>query len=50
MDNAGKIEEYLFDLNNDMRETTNLFGSSPDIVAEMKELLNEWEQEVKAVR
>jgi archaellum component FlaC len=50
MNNSGEIEEYLFDIGNDMSETTNLFESSPDLVTEMKELLDKWEKEVKHVR
>jgi N-acetylgalactosamine-6-sulfatase len=45
-----QTEEYLFDLQRDVSETTNLLETQPEVVARLKRLLAEWEQEVKPVR
>jgi N-acetylgalactosamine-6-sulfatase len=50
LNNSGKIEEYFFDLGNDMTEKTNLLSSRPDDVVHLKSLLEAWEEEVKTVR
>lgn len=50
LDENGKINEYLFDLGNDLTEKTNLLNSLPDKVNQLKTLLDAWEEEVKPVR
>ncbi|HBE43423.1 MAG TPA: N-acetylgalactosamine-6-sulfatase [Bacteroidales bacterium] len=50
LDNAGKIEEYLFDLGSDLSETANLLSSFPDVVIRMRELIDDWEKEVEPTR
>lgn len=50
LNSEGNVEEYLFDLGNDLAEKTNLFNSQPDDVNRLKTLLNAWEVEVKAMR
>ena len=50
LSDEGKVDEYLFDLGNDLTEKTNLLDSLPDIAAQLKNLLNAWEEEVKPVR
>lgn len=47
---GGNIDEYLFDLNNDPEEKTNLYNSRSDEVKNLKTLLYTWEKEVKPVR
>lgn len=39
--------EYLYDLTNDLGETTNLAAKHPDLVREMKEVIKNWEADVK---
>ena len=46
----GEVEEYLFDLENDYTEKTNLLDSMPDEVNRLKGLLKVWEEEVKPTR
>ncbi|MDQ1296308.1 MAG: hypothetical protein QG611_286 [Bacteroidota bacterium] len=48
--NDGKVDEYLFDLENDFTEKINLFDSMPNEANKLKELLKEWEKEVKPIR
>lgn len=50
LNNDGNVDEYLFDLGNDLAEKTNLFNSRPDDVNQLKTLLDAWEEEVKPVR
>ena len=45
-----KIEEYLFDLGNDLSEKINLVESRPDHLVQLKALLTAWEEEVTPVR
>ena len=45
-----KISEYLFDLERDPAEKSNLFESRPEDFQKLKMLLNDWEKEVKHKR
>ena len=46
----GEMEEYLFDLENDPEEKTNLSNSKTDDLNHLKILLDKWEMDVKPVR
>ena len=48
--NNNKVEEYLFDLENDLEEKDNLLNFRTDDVRRLKDLLSAWEVEVKPVR
>jgi arylsulfatase A-like enzyme len=50
LSDEGKVDEYLFNLGNDLAEKTNLFDSLPDIADHLKTLLYAWEDEVKPRR
>jgi arylsulfatase A-like enzyme len=50
LNNDGKVDEYLFDLGNDLAEKTNLLNSRPEDSNQLRTLLDEWENEVKPVR
>lgn len=50
LSSSGNVNEYLFDLGNDLAEKKNLFNSSPNDVNQLKTLLDSWEKEVKPVR
>ena len=39
-------DEYLFNLENDLGEKNNLFGSNPEKANELKALLQNWEAEM----
>lgn len=45
-----QLEEYLFDIPNDISETNNLFASRPGEAQALKALLAEWEREVRPKR
>ena len=45
-----KAEEWLFNLESDSLEKSNLLASQPDSVSRLKEKLTDWEREVKAIR
>jgi len=47
---GSKLEEYLFDLDRDPGEQTNLLADQPVEVARLKKLLANWEAEVKPSR
>lgn len=51
-ENAGKVEEWLFQLELDPYEKSNLLedGDAEDLVAPLRRSLADWEEEVKAVR
>lgn len=50
-DNRGdQVQEYLFDLKNDLSEQKNLLKERPDEVNRLKLLLKEWEKEVQHKR
>jgi arylsulfatase A-like enzyme len=50
LNSEGKVEEYLFNIDSDPSERTNLFNSHSGDVNKLKTLLNAWEEEVKPVR
>ena len=45
-----KETEYLFDLKNDISETTNLVETRADITNELRGALAEWERDVPVVK
>jgi hypothetical protein len=45
-----KTEEWLFNLESDSLEKTNLLASQPDSVSRLQKKLADWELEVKVVR
>ena len=45
-DDTGQ-DEYVFDLSEDPRETTNLISSRPEATTRLKKLLDAWEQDVR---
>ena len=47
---GSRLEEYLFDLDRDPGEQTNLLAEQPAEVARLKKLLANWETEVKPSR
>jgi len=47
---GGRVEEYLFDLANDVSETRNLLDDQPKEAERLKALLADWEKEVKPTR
>jgi hypothetical protein len=50
LDNAGKVQEYLFDLAADPQERTSLLAAQAGTAARLKRLLQEWEQRVRPSR
>lgn len=50
LNNDGKIEEYLFNISDDMEEKTNLLNDLPEEAGKLKTLLMAWEKEVEPVR
>jgi arylsulfatase A-like enzyme len=42
-----KDKEYLFDLNNDLGETTNLKDENPVMMQKFKNLIKNWEKEME---
>ena len=49
-DDAGKLDEWLFDLSRDPGEKSNLVDSRPGDVNRLKRLLAAWEQDVQPAR
>ncbi len=50
LDKGGAVQEYLFDLAVDPQENDNLLATRPETVLRLKELLREWESEVRPGR
>jgi arylsulfatase A-like enzyme len=50
LDNNGSVEEFLFNLGDDLEEKSNLLNSQPDDVNQLKALLETWENEMKPVQ
>ena len=50
LDNAGKVQEYLFDLKADPQEKNNLLASQSETAQRLKRLLKEWEGKVRPGR
>jgi len=46
----GKVQEYLFDLKNDPADKDDLLQEKPKVAARMRQLLANWEKEVKPIR
>jgi len=46
----GRSTEYLFDLRNDISETTNLMADQPRQAGRLRNLLADWEEEVQPTR
>ncbi len=47
---AGKFDEWLFDLSRDPGEESNLLDSQPDEASRLKQQLTTWEQDVQPAR
>jgi N-acetylgalactosamine-6-sulfatase len=47
LDNAGKVQEYLFDLAADPQERNNLVAAQAGTAARLRQLLQEWEKRVR---
>ena len=50
LQDGGDVKEYLFDLRQDPAEKNNLFDKQPEEVLRLKNLLKNWEQQVKHKR
>jgi len=50
LDNAGKVQEYLFNLAADPQEHDNLLAAQADTAARLKQQLQEWENQVRPSR
>ncbi len=50
LDDAGKTQEYLFDLAADPQEKSNLLGGQPETVKRLRQLLLQWEDSVRPRR
>jgi arylsulfatase A-like enzyme len=50
LQNAGKTQEYLFDLAADPQEKSNLLRGQPETVQRLRQLLSEWEDRVRPTR
>ena len=50
LDNAGTVQEYLFDLNADPQEKNNLLAGQSETAQRLKRLLKEWEGKVRPGR
>ncbi len=50
LDNAGKGQEYLFNLDTDPQEKNNLLASQPETAERLRQLLREWEDKVRPHR
>jgi len=50
LDNAGKVQEYLFDLAADPQERNNLVAAQAETAVRLKQLLQEWETRVRHTR
>jgi len=46
LDNAGQVQEYLFNLDADPQERNNLVAAQAETVARLRRLLPEWEKRV----
>ena len=49
-DDAGRFDEWLFDLSRDPGEASSLIESRPNETARLKRMLATWEQEVQPAR
>lgn len=47
LDNAGKVQEHLFDLAVDPQERNNLLAAQAETAARLRQLLQEWEKRVR---
>jgi len=50
LDHAGKVQEYLFDLQADPREKADLLTAQPETTARLRRRLKEWENMVRPGR
>jgi arylsulfatase A-like enzyme len=50
LSDKGKVQEYLFDLDADPQEKSNLLTGQPDTVGRLRRLLAEWEDKVRPGR
>lgn len=50
LDNAGKVQEHLFDLKADPQEKNNLLAGQSETAQRLKRLLKEWEGQVRPGR
>jgi arylsulfatase A-like enzyme len=50
LDNAGKVQEYLFNLGTDPQEKNNLLARQPETVERLRRLLKDWEDKVRPPR
>jgi len=48
--NKGQVQEYVFDLKNDVSETRNLLKDRPNEARRLKALLADWEEQVQHAR
>lgn len=47
LENAGRVQEYLFDLAADPQERNNLVGAQAETVTRLRQLLQDWEKRVR---
>jgi arylsulfatase A-like enzyme len=50
LDNAGKVQEYLFNLDADPQERNNLVAAQAETAARLRQLLQGWEKRVRHSR
>ena len=50
LNDSGKVQEYLFDLDTDPQEKNNLLAGQPGTAKRLRQLLKEWEDKVRPGR